>query len=190
MLISISGTPATGKTTVSRLLTKMLNANLISISSLVKTKKMKSYYDKKRKTKVVNEKDITKAVEKMIHANKINIVEGHAAHIIKSDKVFVLRCSPPRLVQRMKMKGWGARKIRENVHAEILDTITVEALEANRKSRVFEIDTSNRTPRQTASLIVKLLNNHRWQKKYLAGRIDWTEKYKKYLLPHDYYMSA
>ncbi len=190
MIIAISGTPATGKTAVASILAKILKANLISISSLVKAKKIKSYYDRKRRTFVVNERDIKNAIKRILRADKINIVEGHVAHIIKSDKVFVLRCSPPILIKRMRKKGWGAAKIRENIKAEILDVITTEALETSKKSNVIEIDTSTKSPVQTAALIVKILNNYRLQRKYSAGSVDWSERYKKYLTSEDYSMTA
>ncbi len=126
----------------------------------------------------------------MLRADRINIVEGHVAHIIKADKVFVLRCSPPILIKRMRKKGWGAAKIKENIEAEILDVITTEALEMNKKNNVVEIDTSMRSPSQIAALIGKILNNHRLQRKYSAGSIDWSERYKKYLTSEDYSMTA
>lgn len=190
MIIAISGTPATGKTSTARMLAKMLHANLVSVSSLVKSRKIKSRYDRRRDTLVVSERDIKKAVSRAIKKGRINIVEGHAAHIIKADMIFVLRCNPPELVKRMKKKGWPGRKIRENLDAELLDAITIEAVEANGKKKVIEIDTSSRTARKTAVLMKKLLNNHRLQKRYLAGSIDWTERYKKYFSPHEYDMTA
>jgi adenylate kinase len=180
MIIAVSGTPATGKTSVARILKKMLGANLISLNELVKKRKIKSGYDRKRKTYVADESAIRKAVEKLIQKGETNIVEGHAAHIIKSDIVFVLRCNPAKLAARMKRKGWPANKIRENIEAELLDAITIEALESNKKRDVMEIDTSAKSSQQIAMLIKKLLNNHRLQKRYLAGKIDWTEQYKKY----------
>lgn len=189
MIVVISGTPATGKTSAGKELKKLLGAKLISISDLIARKRIASHYDRKRDTKVVRERDIKKAVAGEIEKGGANIVEGHAAHILKADYVFVLRCRPPALLKRMKGKAWTKEKVTENLEAELLDTIAIEAVEVNKK-RVYEIDTSVRTEKQTAALIKKIIGSNALQKKYRAGKIDWTERYRKYFTARDYDMTA
>ncbi len=176
MILAISGTPGTGKTAVAKLLAKRLGANLISVSVLLG--EIKSAWDKKRKTKIIDVNDVQKAVTKRVVKGKINIIDGHISHLIGSDVVVVLRCAPDKLMKRMKEKRWNRDKINENVQAEILDEITIEA--AAKCRNVFEIDTTRKRPSSTAEIIAKLLNN-RDTKKYRVGRIDWSEKYKKLL---------
>lgn len=177
MILAISGTPGTGKTAVAKILAKKLNANLISIQDLVN--KIKYEWDEKRKTKIVDVKDLQKAVDKHITRKKINIIDGHLSHLLRADIVVVLRCAPDLLEKRLKRKKWNTKKITENVKAEILDEATIEAIERNKNT--FEIDTSTRHAAETADIISKLLNNID-TKKYRAGKIDWSERYKDYLM--------
>jgi len=175
MIICITGTPGTGKTAVARELAKLIgNAKVISINRLIK--KIPYKIDKKRKTKVVDIKDLRKAVNKMVEANKVNIVEGHLSHFINSDFVIILRSNPVELRKRLKAKGWRKQKIEENVQAEILGVITAEV-----SGNAFEIDTSHKKPKSVARLIKKILNNPKKYMKYRPGRVDWIMDYEEML---------
>ncbi len=178
MIISITGTPGTGKSHVAKALAKQLNANLIEIKKLVDTNKVPYIIDKKRQTKTVEIKELQKAVNKNIVKGKPNIIEGHLSHLLRSDMVIILRTDPVLLKHRLKKRKWSEAKIKENHHAEILGIITQEAMQ---RSRVFEIDTSRQKPSVVSSIIAKLLNNHS-ARKYRVGNIDWSEHYKKELL--------
>ena len=187
MIISISGIPGTGKTKVAKILAKKLNINLISIKNLIKKEKIPYKYDKKRKTKVVDPKDIQKAINKNLIKGS-NIIEGHLSHLIKSNFIFILRCNPVKLRRRLSKRGWTKKKIDENIQAEILDEITIEALQRrSKKVKIFEIDTSNKKPQAVAKTIAQILKYSSLGRdnrvaKYLPGKIDWTEKYKDFLV--------
>ena len=56
--------------------------------------------------------------------------EGHLSHLLRVDLAVVLRCSPKVLKERLEAKGWRESKIMENVEAEAVDVILVEALDA------------------------------------------------------------
>ena len=182
MLIAISGTPGTGKTAVAKELKKELDANLVSLSTLLRKGRIKSQWDDGRKTKIVNIKELRNAVKKNISNNETNIIDGHLSHFIPADIIVILRCRPDVLIKRMKKKGWTTRKIMENVHVEILDAVTIESLEQHKKNRIIEIDTTKMAPKQAAVMIKKILNNHSLQKKYVPGKIDWSERFAKYLI--------
>jgi len=179
MIISISGTPGTGKSAVAKLLAKRMNANLLSISSLVD--KTKHSWDNGRKTKIVNVKDLQKVVRKKIVKEKINIVEGHLSHLLDADVVIILRCNPRELKRRLEKKKWDKAKIAENVQAEILDEILIDAIGKHGRKNIFEIDTSRKAAEATAAAIKQILNNQK-TKEYHAGKLDWSEEYKDYLI--------
>ena len=178
MIISITGTPSTGKTTVARELAHMLGYDLVSLNELVKAGKIKATWDKKRKTWIVNEDYIDAEISKYLDRNKNYVIEGGLGHFIKSSLCVILRTNPKVLEKRMKQRDWEENKIQENIQAEILDAIVIEARDIN--DTVIEVDTSRRTPKSTAILIKQIVDNHR-QKFYKAGKIDWSEKYIKYL---------
>jgi|SRR3989344_192331 len=176
MIISISGTPGTGKTDVAKIIARNIGANLITIKNVIKKEKVPYNHDKERKTKIIDIKDLEKAVGKNIDNNKTNIIEGHLSHLIKSDVVIILRCNPEVLEKRLKKRKWNKKKINENVLAEVLDATTIEALEINNKKRIYEIDTSKINADRAAKIAMKIINKDD-DKKYLSGKIDWAEKY-------------
>lgn len=175
MIISVSGTPGTGKSKASRILAKMLGANLIEINKLIKKERYFSY-DRKRKTKIVDVKILQKIVNKNLDRKKTNIVEGHLAHLLRSDIVLILRTNPNELKKRLKKRMWTKEKIRENVEAEVIDEITAEAIERHKK--VFEIDTSKLSEKETANIMKKIILNICSRQRYLPGKIKWLERYK------------
>lgn len=177
-IIAISGTPGTGKTVLAKLLARRLGANLITLDGLLR-KGLRYGYDRKRKTKVIDEKAFERAAKKEL-LDGINIVESHIAHLMKADIVFIVRTNPLVLEQRLKRRRWHASKIRENITAEILDEITTEALEKNRN--VFELDTSEKGAVKSAHIAERIFNNFSYGKKYRAGKIDWMKKYGDILL--------
>ncbi len=178
MLITITGTPGTGKTVVAKELAHLLGYNLISLADLVREGKISSTYDKKRKTRIVDEEKLDDEIRKFIDANKSYVIEGGLGHYVKSSLCVVLRANPKILENRMKQREWPREKISENLKAEILDAIVIEARDIN--DTIIEVDTSRRSPKSTALLIKQILNNH-MQKFYKVGKIDWSEKYIAYL---------
>ena len=100
MMISLSGTPGTGKTVISKVLAKKMNANLISIGDLVKKKRIPCKIDKKRRTKIIDLGNLQKAVDENLAKKEINIVEGHLSHLIRADRVIILRLNPIKLKKR------------------------------------------------------------------------------------------
>ncbi len=182
MLIAITGTPGTGKTVVAKILAKLLDAKRIGIKELIESKKLKYSYDRKRKTKEISEKDLKKAVSHETEKNKVNVLDGHLSHLVKTDYTFVLRTNPKELEKRFKKRKWSKNKIKENVIAEFIDEISIEALKFHGKTKVFEVDTSKKNAAAAAQLIKNILNSYSLQKKYRIGKIDWTEKYRNAVL--------
>lgn len=177
MIIAISGTPGTGKTLVAKLLAKEIKAKLISISELAKKGKIPYTIDKKRKSKIIDENDLQKFINTEIDKHKKNVIEGHMSHFLVSDYVFVLRANPRTLETRLKGRKWSKNKIKENIEAEIIDEITIEAKKMHKN--VFEIDTSSISVKETVDGIMKILkkHNHRKHPKF----IDWTQDYANLL---------
>jgi len=54
-VVAVSGVPGTGKTTLSRKLSKKLNFYYLDVNKLISNNKLYEGYDKKRKTKIVKE---------------------------------------------------------------------------------------------------------------------------------------
>jgi len=171
MLITISGTPGTGKTNAAKIAAEKLGARLITTNYLVRKYKLESQLDRKRRTMIIDTKKLSAAAEK--EAAGITIFEGHLSHFAKADISIILRTSPQELEKRLRKKGWSKKKVNENVEAEAIGVISEEAT-------AFEINTTTKSPQQTASAIIKIIKSHSSGKKY-SKRIDWTKQYEKYL---------
>ncbi|MBU90171.1 hypothetical protein CMO94_01410 [Candidatus Woesearchaeota archaeon] len=64
--IIVSGTPGTGKTTLSRKLAKKLSFHYIDVNKIVKKYNISEGYDRKRKTKIIDIKKLNRALIKEI----------------------------------------------------------------------------------------------------------------------------
>mgnify|MGYP003731151727 CR=1 FL=1 len=173
--IIISGSPGSGKSTLSSRLAKDLKMEVINLSKLVEVEELFSEIDIDRDTKVADlDRLIPRIVELIDRSEGVVIVEGHYADIVPSnlvDVAIILRTHPKILAKRLESKGWGERKISENVQAEILGSCTFNALEAYGKDMVYEIDTTNLSEDETASIARKIIQEK--PEEYKVGRINW-----------------
>jgi len=170
-VISISGTPCTGKTEISKLLSKKLGYKLIQINELAEKLKAFIGYDKKRQCKILDMKKLEKEIKKI----KENvIIEGHTSHLFPVDIIIVLRCNPETLKKRLERRYPSNHlKVQENLEAEILGVITSESVMKNKK--VYEIDTSEKNIEENVNDILKILKGK--TDDFKVGKIDWLEKY-------------
>ena len=169
MKIMVSGTPGTGKTEVSAILAEKLKYKLIKINDYAYDNDLIVGNDPKRGSLLID----TTALESLIQ--KINencVIEGHLAHFLTADVVFVLRTNPDILENRLEKRNWLSDKINENVEAEILDVCLQEATEKNKQ--VYEIDTTDKTPTETMEIIQKILKKDKTAiKNAKPGNISW-----------------
>ncbi len=98
-----------------------------------------------------------------------DVVVGHLAHLLPIRDAIVLRCHPRELSDRLDRGQRGTRRERnENLVAEATDLILLEAIE--RRRRIWEIDTTGRSPASVANEVDRRLR-HRGKPSY--GRVDW-----------------
>jgi adenylate kinase len=178
MIIFITGTPGTGKTTVSNLLKKQLPCRLVDINQLVEDENLYTGLDEERGYKIVDINSLCTFLQDVIllkepHVNDPHIVvEGHLSHLCPgADVVIVLRTNPHILEDRLKAKGFKESKIRENLEAEALDMCTYEAYQKY-KDQTQEIDTTSKSPQEIVATILEVING---EKSYPVGGIDFSE---------------
>ncbi len=161
----VTGTPGTGKTTLARKLSLLLNYAYFDVNSFAKTAHIYSSYDRKRQTYVVDEAklamELVKVREKALKASKTAqkgiIFDSHLSHFLPSkyaDLCLLARCSLKTLEQRLRKRGYSVAKIRENLDAEIFDTCLSEARELGHQIIVF--DTTKATAAAVKGLAVSL----------------------------------
>jgi len=106
-----------------------------------------------------------------LNSDEISILEGHFSHHF-ADWSIVLRLSPAMLKSRLEARGYSAPKIKENLEAEALDVILVEAVE--RCGRVDEIDTTGKSPMEVAELVARIIQG---KLELPAGQVDWLSEF-------------
>ncbi len=168
----ITGTPGTGKTRVAEALGRRLGIRVLHLSEIAR-ERAACGYDRERESVEVDLEKLQEVMEE--HLKGEFILEGHLAHLLGVENaiVVVLRCSPEVLERRLRARGYGEEKLRENLEAEALDVCLVESLE--RHPRVYEVDTSTRSPEETAECVLEILGGR--AEPYLPGRIDWSEEF-------------
>ena len=180
MIIAITGTPGTGKTSVSKIL-KDKDFEVVDLNKLAVGEDFLDGFDEKRDSKIVDINKLNNYVKNNYTTGSIVFVEGHLSHLLKAvNKVIVLRCHPQELRKRLSTKKWKEEKISENVESEILDIILCETNNIYSAENIFEIDTTHRSVDDVTSSIVEIVeNDFRPMKKYNMGKIDWSEEILK-----------
>jgi adenylate kinase len=180
MIIALTGTPGTGKTSVSKILQKN-GFEVIDLNKVVCEKDFLIGRDKKRDSEIVDVERFDEYVKKNYGGRDIVFIEGHLSHLLKSvDKVIVFRCHPNELRKNLSEKGWKEEKIKENLEAEILDIILCEAMEIHPRNNIFEIDITDKSVDIAASCVIEIIKNKfKNMKKYNIGKIDWSEEILK-----------
>ena len=178
LVIVITGTPGTGKTTVAKLLAKHMNSTYLSLNEIARKYNCLTSFDAERKSWVIDEKKLSKHIVRIINEKKYNnlIIDTHFGEIIPDEYVsfvFILRTHPEELEKRLKNRNWPKNKIKENVQAEILGVCIFDALNFYGKEKVFEIDTSNTDPQEVVETIIKIISGRGYD--YRAGKVDWLE---------------
>ncbi|MFA5614406.1 MAG: adenylate kinase family protein, partial [Methanoculleus sp.] len=115
MMIGITGTPGTGKTSVAAELARR-GYRVAHLTDTVRPYIIEE--DRDRRVPVV---DVDRWAAEFEPID--GIVEGHLAHYLPCDRVVVLRCRPYALRQRLSTRNYSPAKVRENVEAEALDVL-------------------------------------------------------------------
>ncbi|MCE7697741.1 MAG: AAA family ATPase [Methanobacterium paludis] len=110
MILLITGTPGTGKSTVAAVLKNKIEAFLVGVNELVEDKHLYTGIDENRGYKIVDLDAMCLELNRVVETSKerdVLIVEGHLSHYFEDgDLVVVLRAKPSVLRERLQTKGW------------------------------------------------------------------------------------
>ena len=158
--IIITGTPGTGKTTISKKLSLLLKKDpefkgktgkngikMIHLSRFVRDEGLiddRDEVDPGKMAKVLSESLNGPLDGSVASGTPIHIVDGHMSHFLakKHAKLcIVCRTDLKKLKRRLKKRGYSEEKIRNNLESEIFEVCKTEAME--KRHDIFEIDTSD-----------------------------------------------
>jgi adenylate kinase len=174
-VILVTGTPATGKTTLAKSLAAALNAQYFNLTDLARKEHLTTSKDEQRDTDVIDEHKMRQKLKTLITNTQNDVViDGHyAAAVVPKTQVtnvFVLRRNPKELRHAMEQRGYTPAKQDENLQAEILDVCLIESLQKQKRKTVCELDATAKTPDQILAEALEVLNG---KKSCATGFVDW-----------------
>ncbi|KAJ1977856.1 factor activating pos9 [Dimargaris cristalligena] len=165
--ILITGTPGTGKTTLSELASLKTGMEHINVTDLVKARGFHSGLDTEFDTLILDEDLLLDEMEIMVQPGG-KIVDFHTCGIFPErwfDLVIVLTTDNTTLYDRLAARDYSAKKIQENVDCEIMQVVLDEARESYKNDILVNLDSS--TPDQMEQNVLRIAQ---WLESYMAGR--------------------
>ncbi len=171
MRVVITGTPGTGKSAVAKRLAEKEGLELIDLKRIARAGKLVSRS---------GEVDVARLARRLSFLKRKDgfVAEGHLACEIRipADVVIVLRCGPAVLERRLSRRGYGRRKLSENILSEMLDYCT-QRVSAVYKREPLELETSRRTPGGSAEAIIRAIRH----KKKRIDTVDYSADLERFL---------
>ncbi len=174
-LIAITGTPGTGKTSVSAEL-RSRGYDVIDMNDHIRAHGLLGELDKDRDTHEVDLDALNDSLQRYRDDDELHLMDSHLSHLMDSSGIIVLRCNPDILSERLKKRGYSCAKILENVQAEVLDVILCESTDSD--IPVYEVDCSADNISDSADCVEKILNGA--TDDYLPGKTDWSQEMDKW----------
>ena len=172
-IIFISGTPCTGKTTVSEVLSEKLNWNLVKVNDLAISNNLVLGIDEEKGYKIIDIDNLNTSLQNIISKEENLIVEGHLSHLCSgADKMIVLRCRPEILEERLSSRKYSSSKIRENLEAEAMGVCSAEAYEIYNQGNLFELDVSDLSVDEIVLILLDVING---EMALTFGEIDFMD---------------
>ena len=168
MLIALTGTPGTGKTSVG----EVLKARGYAVLDLDRMAREYGLIRGRDEARQADEVDVDALRERIRVPAKLAFLKSHYSHLMDVNVAIVLRCRPSVLRDRLRARQWSDEKILENVEAEAIDVITQEATQ--RIPFVYEVDTTARLPAETAGEVLAILQGK--TEGHEPGKVDWSSE--------------
>ncbi|HLP79396.1 MAG TPA: adenylate kinase family protein [Acidobacteriota bacterium] len=160
MILAISGTPGTGKSTLASQLAQRSGWELLDGTAFIKKNKIFDSYDRTHKSYIVDTALFARKVVAFSKKHPYVIVDSHLSHYIPKkyvEAVIVTNCELKALSRRLTARGYSKQKVRENLDAEIFDVCATEALEAGHT--VIKIDCTKKLNKRKIEEIFKKLQS-------------------------------
>jgi adenylate kinase len=177
MIIVITGTPGTGKSTLASMLARRLRGVHVDVSRLVVEEGLWTGVDSERSGSLIADREaIVEKLEGLVGETEVLVIDSHFGEEIASelpgDKIIIaVRLDPFILADRLRRRSWPLRKVRENIEAEILGVCTANALGKGLKA--CEIDATGLSPERLLAEALAIVRGDRPCQVY----VDWLERH-------------
>lgn len=155
MRVAVTGTPGTGKTSATSHLD--IDLDVVHLNEIITDEELTTGRDEERDTLVAD----IEAIGDWLSGREEILFESHLAHHFDADQVIVLRCHPDRLAERLTARDEPEATVTENAESEALDVVLGEAVDRHDESRIYEIDTTDRTVEEVAAEIEAVVAGQR-----------------------------
>lgn len=159
--LAITGTPGTGKSTVAKQVSKILNIPIIDVTLFIKENKIFESYDKRDKTYNVSINKLESTLRNKLDLKGSYILDSHLSHHLSSklvSHVLVCSCDLKTLNKRLLNRKYSSHKIRDNLDAEIFSVCETESVENGHKT--LKINNTKKINQKELNRLLLLLQQH------------------------------
>jgi adenylate kinase len=195
MMVSITGTPCVGKTSVSREFEKE-GWRYLDLKDLIIESGTGDEIIRGTGEILVDTVGLRGYLEDMgSHDGSPVIMDGHLSYLAPADICIVLRLNPEMLKERLERRGYSPEKILENVEAEGIGVILVEASEIEQERLggrnweelpagcgiLFELDATGLSAPEIFEKVSNMVDAYKEKRlnellEYRPGKVDWLEE--------------
>jgi len=173
-ILGVTGTPGTGKKSVSAELAALLGFAAKDLNALAREFGCMERVDE---ALVVDTERLSRSLGERVWSGVV--FHGHLLpdlfRGVGVDYVAVLRCDPATLKERLLMRGYRGDHLRENVEAELIGVSLSASLRSFGPAHVHEFDTSRSKPEEVAKEIAAGYRSKPPSRR--GGWTDWTTRY-------------
>lgn len=141
VVVALTGTPGTGKTTLSERFAHE-GWQVLNVRELAEVHGCLGEVEDDGAAPV----DVHALAERWTPPSGRVLVDGHLSHLLDVDAVVLLRCHPDTLAVRLNERGYDPAKVRANVEWEMTSGHWAELLEFDVEAPVLEVETTHTAP--------------------------------------------
>lgn len=151
--VALSGTPGTGKTTISSLL-QSEGFDVLSLEKIADKHNCLGELDATDDSKPIDIELLISILRNAwdIMPENITIIDGHLSHLLPCDYTIILRCKPDVLEDRLVKRGYSKGKIQGNVEWELIGSAWNDNED---RDGWLELDTTELTENEVKERVIK-----------------------------------
>lgn len=168
-IVGITGTPGTGKKSIAPLVAGSLGVPCIGLNSFAEARGLVGKWGDVDVPKLKRAVEASLEGPAVLYGHLLPFAIGHR----RLSMAVVLRCEPSVLKARLASRGYPSAKVMENVEAELIGTVSADAIRAFGGEKVVEVDTTQTDPARGAAKAVAAVT----RKGGTGPTIDWMPNY-------------